>query len=161
MNVYSLFFNSLFDCPFPFLCLSSALVEPTVPPSGSTLESIPESGSLRPVAPGSPKRCLDYCYIVFGLSLLSLQLLATDPALNFVFFTFLWVDCDWLWTWPHTHCHPQQDGHLPGDCDQPWWLLLHTHQCESLIAQFFYWLILENVPAPIRFLIDNINLWCL
>lgn len=51
---------------FPVLCLSSALVAPTVPPSGSTLESIPGSGSLRPVAPGSPKRCFDNSHTVFG-----------------------------------------------------------------------------------------------
>lgn len=37
-------------------CPSSALVDPNVPPSGSTLESTPGSGSLRLVAPGLPKR---------------------------------------------------------------------------------------------------------
>lgn len=57
--------------PFPFLCRSSALVEPTVPPSGWTLESTPESGSLRPAAPGSPRRCSDHFYI-FPLGLRSL-----------------------------------------------------------------------------------------
>lgn len=37
-------------------CPSSALADPNAPPSGSTLESTPGSGSLRLAAPGLPKR---------------------------------------------------------------------------------------------------------
>lgn len=68
----------LFDCSFPFPCLSSVPEEATVPPSGSTLESIPESGSLRPAAPGSPRRSFDNSHIVFGCSSPCLQLLTTN-----------------------------------------------------------------------------------
>jgi len=63
-----------FDCSVPFLCLSSALVEQIVRPSGLTLESTPGNGSLRLAAPGLPRRCLD----MFGFCFLSLPPLTTN-----------------------------------------------------------------------------------
>lgn len=49
----------------------------------------------------------------------------SPAALNIVSLTSLPSDCDRLRTWPCSDCHPWQDGHLPGDGDQPWRLLLH------------------------------------
>lgn len=52
-------------CYFPFLSCSSALVEPTVLPSGSTLESTPESGSLRPAGYGLLRRWVFVFFFIF------------------------------------------------------------------------------------------------
>lgn len=136
-------------CYFPFLSCSSALVEPTVLPSGSTLESTPESGSLRPAGYGLLRRWVFF----FSFSLIILLTFVAfvcvsatfynlQVALNIVFSAFLSLDCDWLWNGSRPHCNPQSNGHLSGDCHQPWWIRLHPQQCESFILSTV-WFVLE------------------